>query len=61
MEKQEELQQQREQDNISTNMLTASKLERPAAEGRENIEGEIKRNTLLSSDHTILHPYVKYF
>ncbi|XP_011135621.1 kinectin isoform X2 [Harpegnathos saltator] len=37
--------QQRGQDNISTNVLAVTRLERPAAEGRENVEGEIQRNT----------------
>ncbi|XP_014480150.1 PREDICTED: kinectin isoform X3 [Dinoponera quadriceps] len=54
MEQQKE-QQQRAKD-MSANMLTVTKLERPAAEGRENVEDESQKNTLLSSDHAVLHP-----
>lgn len=53
----EQQKEQRGQDNVSTNMLAVTRLERPAAEGRENVEDEIQKNTILSSDYAILHPY----
>lgn len=53
--------QRHEQNNVSTNMLATTRLERPAAEGRENVEDEIQKNTLLPSDYAILHSYVKIF
>lgn len=51
------MEQQKEQDNISTNTLAVTRLERPAAEGREHVEDEIQKNALPSSDYAILHPY----
>lgn len=59
MEQQKE--QQRGQDNISANILAVTRLERPAAEGRENVEDEIQKNTLESLGYANLHPYAKIF
>ncbi|XP_032691151.1 kinectin-like isoform X2 [Odontomachus brunneus] len=48
--------QERGQDNIPTNILAVTRLERPAAEGRENMEDEIQKNTLGSLDYANFHP-----